>query len=252
MTTAEIKRIKSLSQKKYRDEHHLFVVEGEKLVAEALHSSFAVQKIVTTKPFDFPAPNHLVEQVGPATMERISSFKTAPPVLAVVEKPATRPLPALAADELYLALDDIQDPGNLGTIVRLADWFGIRHIFCSHNTVECYNPKALQATMGAIFRVGVHYTALPAFLQQAKATTPVYGTALAGENIYTQPLSKGGIVVMGNEGNGLSAEVDKTITERLFIPPYPAAANSSESLNVAVSTAIVCAEFRRRTAMPLP
>ncbi|MDR0581569.1 MAG: RNA methyltransferase [Prevotellaceae bacterium] len=246
MTVAEIKWIKSLSQKKIRDEYGVFVVEGKKMVEELVHSAFITRRIIAAQPLDFPVTGHLVEQVNAATMARLSALKTPPSVLAVVEKPAAASFPPPAPDELLLALDHIQDPGNVGTIIRLADWFGIRRVVCSPGTADCYNPKVIQATMGAIFRVQVHYTELPEFLQQAKKSTAVYGAFIDGDNIYQKQLTPGGVVVVGNEGNGISPETAEAISERLFIPPFPAGANTSESLNVAVSTAILCAEFRRR------
>ena len=147
----------------------------------------------------------------------------------------------------HAALDDIQNPGNLGTIIRLADWFGIGDIVCSEATADCFNPKVVQATMGAILRVRIHYTDLAALLAQAPALRlPVYGTFLEGENLYGAELSPAGIVVMGNEGRGVGADVARTVTRKLFIPPWPADRRGSESLNVAMATGIVCAEFRRR------
>ena len=137
---------------------------------------------------------------------------------------------------------------NLGTIVRLADWFGIEHIFCSPNTVDIYNPKTVQATMGGIARVRLHYTPLPEFIRSLK-DIPVYGTFLDGENMYGQPLSKNGLIVMGNEGNGIGKEVEALINRKLYIPNYPASRETSESLNVAIATAVVCAEFRRQAAL---
>lgn len=246
MFASEIKWIKSLSQKKFRDEYGLFVVEGRKMVEELVCSAFITHRIITTQPLDFPVAGHSVEQVNAATMARLSALKTPPSVLAVVEKPVASKFPPPAPDELLLALDNIQDPGNVGTIIRLADWFGIRRLVCSPGTADCYNPKVVQATMGAIFRVKLHYTELPEFLRQAKKSTVIYGAFLDGNNIYQKQLTPGGVVVVGNESNGISPEVAAAVSGRLFIPPFPAGAVTSESLNVAVSTAILCAEFRRR------
>jgi TrmH family RNA methyltransferase len=153
----------------------------------------------------------------------------------------------VASRSLCLALDDVQDPGNLGTIIRIADWFGIEDIFCSRGTVDVYNPKVIQATMGAIARVRVHYVDLAEFIATA-GDIPVYGTFLDGENMYGHELSANGIIVMGNEGNGIGSEVERLINKKLYIPNYPADRATSESLNVAVATAIVCAEFRRRNS----
>ncbi len=231
----EIKEIRALGQKKFREERGLFVVEGEKLVEEALRSGFDV------------VAHYRVEDIGAETMGRISQLTHPSPTLAVVRRPAPVE-PVIDSDELVLALDGVRDPGNLGTILRIADWFGIRQVLASPDTVECYNPKAVQATMGAIFRVRVHYCDLPAFLgRPAKSgRTNVYGTFLEGDNIYQAPLTRGGILVMGSEADGISPEVAATVDRKLFIPPFPADAHTSESLNVAVATAICCSEFRRR------
>jgi TrmH family RNA methyltransferase len=147
--------------------------------------------------------------------------------------------------KLSLALDTVQDPGNLGTIIRIADWFGIEHVLCSKETVEVYNPKVVQATMGALARVSVHYVDLVEVLKET--SLPVYGTFLEGEDIYGEALSAEGVIVMGNEGNGVSEEVKKLVSRKLYIPNFPKGRETSESLNVAVATAITCAEFRRRT-----
>ncbi len=232
----EIKEIKALGQKKFRDERRLFVVEGEKLVAEALQSGFDV------------VAHYRVEDIGEEAMARISQLTHPSPALAIVRQPD--PVPAsIQPDELVLALDGIRDPGNLGTILRIADWFGIHTILASEDTVEVYNPKVVQATMGAIFRVKVSYVDLADFLRcpvKPGMMGDVYGTFLDGDNIYQTPLTKGGIIVMGSEANGISSAVAATVTRRLYIPPFPPDAHTSESLNVAVATAITVAEFRRR------
>lgn len=187
------------------------------------------------------------ETVSPKEMERISMLKTPAGVLALVDIPRYRAEPGPLGRELTLALDNIQDPGNLGTIIRIADWFGIRDILCSESSADCFNPKVVQATMGAITRVRVHYHSLEkTFAEAASAGIPLYGTFLDGENIYHSGLSRGGILVMGSEGRGISPAIEALITRRLYIPPYPAGEPSSESLNVAVATAVACSEFRRR------
>ena len=231
----EIKEIRALGQKKFREERGLFVVEGEKLVEEALCSGFDV------------VAHYRVEDIGEETMGRISQLTHPSPALAVVRRSAPVD-PVIDSDELVLALDGVRDPGNLGTILRIADWFGIRQVLASPDTVECYNPKAVQATMGAIFRVRVHYCDLPALLRcpVKPGMTNVYGTFLEGDNIYQAPLTRGGILVMGSEADGISPEVAAAVDRKLFIPPFPADAHTSESLNVAVATAICCSEFRRR------
>ena len=179
-------------------------------------------------------------------VEKVSFLQHPQGVLGVFEMPEQYDEP-LKDGELCLALDGVQDPGNVGTIIRLADWFGIRHVFCSLDCADIFNPKATQATMGALARVEVHYIDLASEL--SKASAPVYGTFLDGENIYQQTLSPHGIIVMGNEGKGISHEIERLVTHKLYIPPYPAESQTVESLNVAIATAITCAEFRRRTAL---
>lgn len=244
MTKAEIQLVRALADKRDRTEQGLFVAEGEKLVGELRTSHFRVRKIFALEGLFEGAE---VECVTARDMERLSLLKTPSNSLAIVEIPRYRLDAAALRGRLTLALDDIQNPGNLGTIIRLADWFGIGDIVCSEATADCFNPKVVQATMGAILRVRIHYTDLAALLAQAPALRlPVYGTFLEGENLYGAELSPAGIVVMGNEGRGVGADVARTVTRKLFIPPWPADRRGSESLNVAMATGIVCAEFRRR------
>lgn len=246
MTKAEIQLVRSLADKRSRDESGLFVAEGHKFIGELAASQLRIRKIFCIGDL-FAGPH--VETVSPHDMERLSLLKTPSDSLALVEIPRRPFRPECAARELVLALDRVQNPGNLGTIIRLADWFGIRQIVCSPQTADCYNPKVVQATMGAILRVEVHYTELVPYLSRAsRSGIPVYGTFLEGENLYTAPLSDAGIVLMGNEGQGVTAEAARYVGRKLFIPPYPADRSGSESLNVAIATAVVCAEFRRRTA----
>lgn len=243
MTKAEIQLVRSLADKRGRTEHGLFVAEGEKLIGELRASHLRVRKIFTATGA-FAGPE--VERVSPHDMERLSLLKTASSELALVEIPHYTLDAARLADRLTLALDDVQNPGNLGTIIRLADWYGIGDVVCSPATADCFNPKVVQATMGAILRVRVHYTPLAPFLREAAAHgLPVYGTFLDGENLYRTELTPTGIVVMGNEGRGITPEVAATVTRKLLIPPYPADRRTTESLNVAMATGIVCAEFRR-------
>ena len=248
LTKAEITLIKGLSDKKNRDETGLFVAEGTKLVGELLESGLTVAGVYGLPEALAGLPDAKgVVGVSPKEMERISHLKTPSKVLALVEIPHHAFDLRAAAQNLMLALDDIQDPGNLGTIVRLADWFGITDILCSPATADAFNPKVVQATMGAVARVRLHYTELATALEHAgKQGIPVYGTFLEGERIYNAPLSPAGIIVMGNEGKGISPEIEKRIDRKLFIPPYPEGAPTSESLNVAIATAVACAEFRRR------
>ena len=195
-------------------------------------------------------PNVKAQEIIEVTQEeltRASLQKTPQDVLAIFEQPAYEMQPDVVSRSLCLALDDIQDPGNLGTIIRVADWFGIEDIFCSLGTVDVYNPKTIQATMGALARVKLHYCDLPSFIASLK-DIPVYGTFLDGDNMYEKELTSHGLIVMGNEGNGVSAEVANLVNERLYIPNYPPQRETSESLNVAMATGIICAEFRRRMA----
>ena len=240
ITRAEILDIKSLATKQGREEHGAFIAEGEKLVAEIRDSSLRIRKIYQTKPIFAEG-----EMVSAKEMERISQLKTPNTVLAVVELPQHALAVAQPDKNLVLVLDKVQNPGNLGTIIRLADWFGITDIVCSEDTADCFNPKVVQATMGAILRVRVHYTSLPQWLDDQNNTN-IYGTFLEGENIYSATLTTTGIIVMGNEGQGISDAVAERVTHKLFIPPYPATRHGSESLNVSIATAVICAEFRRR------
>ena len=240
ITRAEILDIKALATKQGRGEQGAFIAEGEKLVDEIRNSSLRIRRILQTKPIFAEG-----ELISEKEMERISQLKTANSVLAVVELPKYKLSLANPAKNLVLALDRIQNPGNLGTIIRLADWFGISDIVCSEETADCFNPKVVQATMGAILRVRVHYTNLAAWLGKEHHSN-IYGTFLEGENIYSAQLEKSGVIVMGNEGQGISSEVAATVSHKLLIPPYPADRCGSESLNVAVATAVICSEFRRR------
>lgn len=243
MTKAEIQFIRSLSDKRTRDAEHLFIAEGEKLVREIQNSEFRIRRIYTTRT-DIKGKD--VEYIDKKEMERISQLKSANDTLAVVEQPRYRL--AIDTNTLMLALDGVQNPGNLGTIIRLADWFGIKDIICSKECADCYNPKVVQATMGAILRVRVHYVDdLANHLLSAKAQgMPIYGTLLTGKNIYTTSTENRGVIVMGNEGRGLSDQCCATLTHQLLIPPYPADSPTSESLNVAMATGIILSEFRRR------
>lgn len=238
ISKADIKRIRALGSKKQREQSGLFVVEGEKMVAEALASGFEVESVYRT------------EEIGEEAMERITQLSSPSPALAVVRLPAAADaaqIDALIASRpLCLALDSVRDPGNLGTIVRIADWFGIDAIFASRDTVEIFNPKAVQATMGAIFRRKVIYCDLPQVAEKFTAAgMPVYGTFLDGNDIYREPLSASGLIVMGSESNGIGDQMAARVTSRLYIPPYPRDAAGSESLNVAIATAITCALFRK-------
>ena len=233
LTNKEIKFVKSLAQKKFRDSTGLFTVEGEKLVDEALASGLEVLDVYRTS------------EIGQETMSRISALTSPSPVLAVVRRPEQQ-MPEIEKGKLYLALDSVRDPGNLGTIIRIADWFGIEAIFASQDTVELYNPKVIQATMGAIFRKKVIYCNLSDVCSSfAQAGMNIYGTFLDGTDIYHEELDTDGLIVMGNEANGISREIGGKVSRRLLIPSF-AKGPGAESLNVAIATAITVSEFRRR------
>lgn len=247
ISKATIKKIHALDMRKFRRNERLFVAEGPKLVDELCATMKPVYiaalpewisekaKIVSGAEYDIVTPDEL---------QRASLQKNPQQVIALFPIPEHRFCTEQLRNELVLMLDGVQDPGNLGTIARIADWFGIRNILCSAETADIYNPKAVQATMGALARVKFHYTDLLQLLSQYDG--PVYGTFLDGENIYGQELSENGIIVMGNEGKGISQGVGEMINRRLYIPNYPIGTQTTESLNVAIATSIVCAEFRRR------
>lgn len=248
LSKAKIKYIRSLELKKNRKEEGVFVAEGPKLVGD-LEGHFSCRLLVGLPEWLEAHPHFRAQEVIPATpdeLSRASLLKTPQEVMAVFEMPDDVAGEGVPCEELCLALDDVQDPGNLGTIIRLADWFGIRHIYCSLRTADAFGPKAVQATMGALARVRLHYVALPEWLRRLDGRVPVYGTFLDGADMYSQKLSARGVIVMGNEGNGISPEVERLVSHRLYIPSYPPGQETSESLNVAMATAIVCAEFRRR------
>ena len=244
----KIKFIRSLEQKKVRREERVFLAEGPKLTADLL-GHFRCRYLAATD--DWLASHNTIEadEIDTATIDEIaraSLLKTPQDVIAIFDQREEKTDITVIEKQLCLALDDVQDPGNLGTIIRIADWFGIEHIFCSTNTVEVYSPKVVQATMGALSRVHLHYVSLTELIGKLNKNVPVYGTLLDGTNIYTQELSTTGLIVMGNEGNGITAEVRQLINRKLYIPNYPEGRDTSESLNVAIATAVTCAEFRRR------
>lgn len=244
----KIKYIRSLELKKNRKEEGVFVAEGHKLVGDLL-GHFPC-KLLIALPSWLQKNTHIIAdeviEVSFDELSRASLLKNPQDVLAVFDQPIYETSIEVMNQSLCLALDDIQDPGNLGTIIRLADWFGIEHIFCSYGTVDVYNPKVVQATMGALARVKIHYCNIVALISSMK-NIPIYGTFLDGNNIYEETLSNNGLIVMGNEGNGVSEEVSRLINKRLYIPNYPSSRETSESLNVAIATAVTCAEFRRRS-----
>lgn len=249
----KIKYIQSLALKKKRKEENAFLAEGPKIVTDLLEN-FVCRTLVATEEW---LKRHPHIQLSPKLLEiipvnhdelsRASLLKTPQEVLAVFSTSSSTFDSKLIEQSLCLALDGIQDPGNLGTILRIADWFGIEHVLCSADTVDVYNPKVVQATMGAIARVQVHYCDLHKVIKDIQSKgIPTYGTFLNGENIYEQSLSSNGLIVMGNEGNGISPVIGNLIGQHLLIPNYPSGRKTGDSLNVAIATAVICAEFRRR------
>ena len=245
LSNNEVKFLKSLQLKKFRDQYGLFTVEGDKMVEEALASGFDVVDIYRR------------EDIGEDMMKKISSLSSPSPVLATVRKPTDAKLQttsgiSLYDKGLYLGLASIRDPGNLGTILRIADWFGIDAVFATSDTVDVFNPKTVQATMGAIFRVKYHSCLLPSVAEDFLSRGgKVYGTFLDGLNIYSRELCTGGespvMIVIGNESEGIGDAMERIVSDKLFIPPFPESRRGSESLNAAVATAVTIAEFRRRT-----
>lgn len=247
ISKATIKRIHALEMRKYRKNERLFVAEGPKLVNELYMSMKPVYVAALPEWIASNANllnNTTYDTITPEELQKASLLMHPQQVIALFQIPENELNPDLLKDELILMLDGVQDPGNLGTIARVADWFGIRHIICSPDTADIYNPKAVQATMGALARVKFYYTELAMVLSQYSG--PIYGTFLDGNNIYKEELSRNGIIVMGNEGKGISQRTREMINRRLLIPNYPEGTLTTESLNVAIATSIVCAEFRRR------
>src|SRR2546428_1522440 len=250
ISKSQISFIRSLQNKKFREEHGNFIVEGTKMVFELLQSGYIVKSLFLTE-------NHLnqiktavklpkyteIHIVSETELQKISQLQTANEVLAIVEIPGSYQDgmldPLSLTDKWTIMLDNVQDPGNMGTIIRIADWFAIDTIICSINTVDLYNPKVVQSTMGSLFRVTVVKMDLQDFLP--KINVPIYGALLEGENVYQQNLSKSGVLLMGNESKGISTELKKFITNQVMIPRF----GQAESLNVGIATAILCSEIRR-------
>ena len=238
----QLKYIRQLEQKKYRRREGVFVAEGTKVVGDLLQR-YRPEAVFATA--DWQAPAGITPQlVTDDELRRISFLQHPQQVLALFPLPVNCQ-PSTVNSDLSLALDGVQDPGNLGTIIRIADWFGISTIICSEDTVDAWNPKVVQATMGSIARVNIIYLNLPDFLDTLPPDFPVYGTFLDGDNIYTQELTPNGLIIMGNEGNGISEAVRRKVNRRLLIPDFHQGP-TADSLNVAIATAITCSEFRRR------
>ncbi|PQL94282.1 RNA methyltransferase [Apibacter adventoris] len=236
LSSSKVKLIQSLNKKKYRQKYNLFVVEGIKNIKEFVFSNFLISNIYTTEPIPF-MQEHQYQIISHEELKKISFLKTPHNALALVELPDTLPY---SIQGIQIALDSIQDPGNLGTIIRLADWYGIEQIFCSETSVDVYNPKVVQATMGSLARVQVNYTDLKKLL--TTSPIPVCTTDMDGENIYTSCLPQEAFLVMGNEGNGISEDIKSISNLKLTIPRF-GKKQKTESLNVAISTGIILSEF---------
>ncbi len=236
----QIKLITSLKQKKYRLQHQLFVAEGKKTIFELLHSNLQLQQLYTTT-LEFDVSDDLQTEISENELKKISFLKTPNTALSLfkIPKPQT-----INFSKLIVALDDVRDPGNLGTIIRLCDWFGVKDLICSLDTVDCYNPKVIQATMGSITRVNVSYVSLNEILPEQN--TNIFGAFMDGDNVYHKDLASSGILVLGNEANGICNEVEAQITHRISIPRF-GNLQTTESLNVATATAILLSELKRRT-----
>jgi RNA methyltransferase, TrmH family len=251
-----IKLIKSLANKKNRIKENLFLVEGDKMVTEVLDSKFVVEKLYATNSFIIKNKSKIknqkvVTEVTREDIDKASLMKNPQNSFALCTLPVEKELPIKIDSDLSIYLDEIQDPGNLGTIIRICDWFGIEHLFCSPKTADLFNPKVIQSSMGSLCRVNVWYTAFEHVLELAsKSEMTVLGTFLNGENIYTHKFPFRVLVVMGNEGNGISADIENMIDTRVKIPEFNKYDNSAESLNVSVATAIICSEFKRQTSYP--
>ena len=243
----QIKFVRQLEQKKFRKAENLFIAEGHKVVGDLLAAGFRPTQVFATNDWISLNPTVSAIEVTPNELARLSLQQHPQQVLALFPIPNYNPSSPInqQPSHLSLLLDNIQDPGNLGTIIRIADWFGIGTIYCSPGTVDAWNPKVVQATMGSIARVNIIYIDPDELFNQLPADYPIYGTFLDGDNIYTQKLTPHGLIVMGNEGNGISDAVREKVSHKLLIPDFHKG-DTADSLNVAIATAITCSEFRRR------
>ncbi len=247
LSKSHIKLIQSLKLNKFRKQHRLFIAEGPKIVGELLNSNFRIREVYATEEFIHKQKSsdgfNLVTQ---KELERISLLKSPNQVLALVEIPEEK-VPQLHPEELVLVLDGINDPGNMGTILRTADWFGIQKVICSENCAELYNPKVIQATMGSFARISVVYLNLAEFLKRVPSSIAVYGAVLNGSNIYQTQLKSKGLLIIGSESHGISDDVLAFVTNKISIPEFSSSTDKAESLNASVATAILCSEFRRQS-----
>jgi len=252
LTKNTIKYIKSLSAKKFREIHGSFIAEGPKIISDIAGSTLKIEKLFATQLW-LDENLRLTENIEDVTcvtskeLSGISQLTTPNNVLAIVRIPETSFSHDIATQSLVITLDDIRDPGNLGTIIRIADWFGYKHVLCSETSVDAYNPKCVQATMGSIARVNIYYENLPHILSQSPATTNIFGALLSGDPIFNEQLENHGFLIIGNEANGITPEIEKMVKKRLFIPSGNDSDSRAESLNASSATAIICSEFFRRS-----
>lgn len=245
------KLINSLALKKYRTKENLFLIEGDKMVKEALDSNLKIKLLIVTSEFlnRYKISQNDAErgiETDAKELKKVSLLQHPQNSLAVCQIPKKPDLPAMLPEGLSIYLDGIQDPGNMGTVVRICDWYGIQHIFCSSDCVDLYNPKVIQASMGSFNRIELHECPFEKLADLAqKSKVPVFGAFMNGENIYRKKLPQNAILVMGNEGNGIRPAVEKLITDKLSIPNFSENEIKAESLNVSVATAIICSEFKR-------
>ncbi len=241
LSKSRITLITSLKQKKYRLQHKLFVVEGVKTINEFLNSSYELEHLYAINRFE-NVPDDFQTVVSEIELKKASFLKNTNSALAVFKM---QPIKEIDESKLLVGLDNVRDPGNLGTIIRLCDWFGVTDLVCNSETVDCYNPKVVQATMGSLTRVNVTYLNLEKYL--CEKNIPVFGTFMEGDNLYTTNISPtSGIVVLGNEANGVSEQIEKLVTQKITIPKF-GAVQETESLNVAMATSIILSEFKRKT-----
>lgn len=245
LSKKKIKLFNSLKLRKYREKHRLFLAEGEKIVSDLLSSNLNIEYLIIEEDSNFKVPDKDIDIIRSdiSGIKTISCLKNPTSVIGIFKFHFNEFRVSDIKNKISLFCDGIQDPGNFGTIIRTADWFGIENIICSPDTVDVYNPKVVQATMGAIAGVNIHYSEIGNFFKQKAGDIPVYGTFLDGDNIYQSNLPESAIIVIGNEGKGISAEVKKYIDKKIYIPSRPDGKNISESLNASVATAIVCSEF---------
>ena len=241
LSKSQIKLITSLARKKYRKQHQLFVVEGIKSIHEFLKSEFKLGQLFSVEEGVFNVDDSKFVLISESELKKVSFLSSPNKALAIFKIPKPE---AIDTNQLIVALDNVNDPGNLGTIIRLCDWFGVTDLVCNLETVDCYNPKVVQASMGSLTRVNITYLDLETFLQE-QSKGSVYGTFMEGENIYSTNVAENGILILGNEANGISNEIQQLVTEKISIPQF-GTIQETESLNVATATSILLSEFKRR------